>query len=120
MDIGSKIPSQKYTTYESMRGKRGRREVSGARAMVERVRGRSGYRGRKIHPYGRAGESLFNQPESLGEQRVRPEGSQRGNCQEKPLPSISLTVPQTDTGRQGENPQACEITLVKELGNLAP
>jgi len=31
-----------------------------------------------------------------------------------------LTVPQTDTGRQVEDTKACEITLVKELGNLTP
>jgi hypothetical protein len=31
-----------------------------------------------------------------------------------------VTVPQTATGRQGENPKALERTLVKELGKLAP
>ena len=31
-----------------------------------------------------------------------------------------LTVPQTDTGRQGEYPKALERTLVKELGKLTP
>jgi hypothetical protein len=30
------------------------------------------------------------------------------------------TVPQTDTGRQGEYPKALERTLVKELGKLIP
>ena len=33
---------------------------------------------------------------------------------------ITRTVPQTDTGRQGENPKALERTRVKELGNIAP
>ena len=32
----------------------------------------------------------------------------------------TVPVPQTDTGRQGENPKARERTLVKELGKLAP
>ena len=32
----------------------------------------------------------------------------------------SVTVPQPDTGRQGENPKAFERTPVKELGKLAP
>ena len=41
-------------------------------------------------------------------------------CQEKPLVSLSLTVPQTDTGRQVEDTKACEITIVKELGKLTP
>ena len=41
-------------------------------------------------------------------------------CQENPLVSLTLPVPQTDTGRQVEDTKACEITLVKELGNLAP
>ena len=31
-----------------------------------------------------------------------------------------VTVPQTDTGRQGEHPKALERTLVKELGKIAP
>jgi hypothetical protein len=41
-------------------------------------------------------------------------------CQEKPLGSQVVPVPQTDTGGQGEHPKARERTLVKELGNLAP
>ncbi len=32
----------------------------------------------------------------------------------------TVPVPQTDTGRQGENPKARERTLVKELGKLTP
>ncbi len=41
--------------------------------------------------------------------------------QEKSL-SFSLyeTVPQTDTGGQGENPKALERTRVKELGKMVP
>jgi len=30
------------------------------------------------------------------------------------------TVPQTDTGRRGENPKESERTLVKELGKMTP
>ena len=41
-------------------------------------------------------------------------------CQEKPLVSKLLPVPQTDTGRQVEDTKACEITIVKELGKLTP
>ena len=33
---------------------------------------------------------------------------------------IRKTVPQTDTGGQGENPKAFERTLVKELGKMVP
>ena len=41
--------------------------------------------------------------------------------QEKPLSfRWQETVPQTDTGGQGENPKALEKTLVKELGKIAP
>ena len=41
--------------------------------------------------------------------------------QEKPLSfRCWATVPQTDTGGQGENPQALERTRVKELGKIAP
>jgi hypothetical protein len=32
----------------------------------------------------------------------------------------TLSVPQTDTGRQVENTKVFEITLVKELGKLTP
>ena len=31
-----------------------------------------------------------------------------------------VSVPQTDSGGRGENPQALERTLVKELGKLPP
>jgi hypothetical protein len=31
-----------------------------------------------------------------------------------------VPVPQTDTGRRGENPQVLGKTLVKELGKLTP
>jgi hypothetical protein len=33
---------------------------------------------------------------------------------------LRVTVPQTDTGRQGENPKVLELTLVKELGKITP
>ena len=33
---------------------------------------------------------------------------------------LNGTVPQTDTGGQGENPKALERTREKELGKLAP
>ena len=33
---------------------------------------------------------------------------------------LYLSVPQTDTGRRGEYPKALELTLVKELGKMAP
>ena len=34
--------------------------------------------------------------------------------------SIIKTVPETNTGGQGEYPKALERTLVKELGKIAP
>ena len=41
--------------------------------------------------------------------------------QEKPLSfRSSVTVPETDTGGQGENPKALERTQVKELGKMVP
>ena len=43
------------------------------------------------------------------------------NFQEKPLSfRHGVTVPETDTGGQGENPKALERTLVKELGKMVP
>ena len=40
--------------------------------------------------------------------------------QEKPLLRKHRPVPQTDTGRQGENPKMSERNAVKELGKIAP
>ena len=42
------------------------------------------------------------------------------HCQEKPLASLKVPVPQTDTGRRGENPKTLGRTLVKELGKMTP
>ncbi len=42
------------------------------------------------------------------------------HCQEKPLARKQAPVPQTDTGRRGENPKVIERTLVKELGKMTP
>ena len=42
------------------------------------------------------------------------------HCQEKPLARWEVPVPQTDTGRRGENPKVIERTLVKELGKMTP
>jgi hypothetical protein len=41
-------------------------------------------------------------------------------CQEKLLARLLVPVPQTDTGRRGENPKVLGRTLVKELGKMAP
>ena len=40
--------------------------------------------------------------------------------QENPLVRMRVPVPQTDTGGQVENTKVIEITLVKELGKMAP
>jgi hypothetical protein len=42
------------------------------------------------------------------------------HCREKPLARIRVPVPETDTGRRGENPKVSERTLVKELGKMTP
>ena len=39
---------------------------------------------------------------------------------EKLLWSKKVPVPQTDTGRRGENPKTSGRTLVKELGKMTP
>ena len=39
---------------------------------------------------------------------------------EKLLGRVEVPVPQTDTGRRGENPQTNGRTLVKELGKMTP
>ena len=50
--------------------------------------------------------------------RVRKPGE--SHWREKLLTRIQTPVPQTDTGRRGENPKMSEITLVKELGKMDP
>ena len=40
--------------------------------------------------------------------------------QEKPLGRTRVPVPQTDTGGQVEDTKVIEITIVKELGKIAP
>jgi hypothetical protein len=42
------------------------------------------------------------------------------HCQEKLLARLWVPVPQTDTGRRGENPKVRGKTLVKELGKMSP
>ena len=41
-------------------------------------------------------------------------------CREKLLVRDKVPVPQTDTGRRGENPKVRGKTLVKELGKMYP
>ncbi len=54
------------------------------------------------------------------EWNLRGKRSEEEDRHEKPQGRRCLTVPQTDTGRQVEDTQAFERTLVKELGNLTP
>ena len=42
------------------------------------------------------------------------------SLREKPLGRMLVPVPRTNTGGQAENAKVIEITLVKELGKLAP
>ena len=42
------------------------------------------------------------------------------HCREKLLTRRRVPVPQTDTGRRGENPKVRGKTLVKELGKMYP
>ena len=61
-----------------------------------------------------------------GRQKMKPRWNQfeLKSCLEKPLGppqggNAAATVPQTDTGRRGEEPQVYERTFVKELGKTA-
>ena len=42
------------------------------------------------------------------------------HCREKLLGRNTVPVPQTDTGRRGEDPKVRGKTLVKELGKMYP
>src|SRR5690625_6602313 len=43
---------------------------------------------------------------------------QISHCRENPLVRYPVPVPETDTGRRGENPKVSGRTLVKELGKM--
>src|SRR5919198_5115523 len=98
---------------QTLRAMGGRGEKGTARALVDRVlaQGREGLANPSFHskrPGGRG--SAASQAKPTG-RPIRPE---------KPLASLSVTVPQSDTGRQVEDTKARERTLVKELGNKDP
>ena len=60
-------------------------------------------------------------PEESGEVRLRPNQLANSTLPRKTSRgAIRVTVPQTGTGRRGENPKARERTLAKELGKIAP
>jgi hypothetical protein len=57
---------------------------------------------------------------SCDAERIEVAKSLISRCQEKLLARLLVPVPQTDTGRRGENPKVLGRTLVKELGKMAP
>ncbi len=60
----------------------------------------------------------------MGPARARPlyDAEVAGEDAEKQLMEVErgVSVPQTDTGRRGEYPQALERTVLKELDRLTP
>ena len=89
---------------------------------VLKQRGRPGI-GQKVigsaYPGHRLGRS--SQPKGTGDGAIASNrsgwvlGTRKAVCG-----ACCVTVPQTDTGTRGENPQACEITTAKELGKMTP
>ena len=65
-------------------------------------------------------EMLFSIRTSCDADRNKVEKSETSHCREKLLGSITLPVPQTDTGSRVENTKVSERTLVKELGKMTP
>ena len=66
---------------------------------------------------GAVGKSAATTPGGYVERLAR---TDRRLFQENPLASRQSSVPQTDTGRWGEQPKALERTIVKELGKMSP
>jgi hypothetical protein len=62
----------------------------------------------------------FSQGQAVMPSEITVAKSLISHCQEKRLARKPVPVPQTDTGRRGENPKVRGITLVKELGKMAP
>ncbi len=70
-------------------------------------------------PEGQANPSFHKSRDATRRDYVPETG--RSRTAEKSLwQGILVIVPQTDTGGQGENPEALERTLVKELGKITP
>ena len=65
-------------------------------------------------------EMLFFLRTSCDADRNKVEKSEMSHCREKLLGSITLPVPQTDTGSWEENSKVSERTIVKELGKMTP
>ncbi len=65
-------------------------------------------------------EMLSTLRTSCDADRNKVEKSEMSHCREKLLGSITLPVPQTDTGSRVENTKVSERTLVKELGKMTP
>ncbi len=51
---------------------------------------------------------------------IRVRKPERSHWREKLLTRLKAPVPQTDTGRRGEDPKMNGRTLVKELGKMDP
>ena len=56
----------------------------------------------------------------MGTEKFKVGKSLISHWREKLLSSFKVPVPQTDTGRRGENPKTIGRTLVKELGKMTP
>ena len=69
---------------------------------------------------GNRGKSLFLETLKCDTDRKQVEKHNTPHCQENPLASKISPVPQTDTGRKGENPKTSGRTFVKELGKMTP
>ena len=65
-------------------------------------------------------EMLSTLRTSCDADRNKVEKSETSHCREKLLGSITLPVPQTDTGSQEEDSKANGRRVVKELGKLTP
>ena len=70
---------------------------------------------------GRQGRQIpfVKKPRRDGERKISREAAD-SHCQEKLLSRKEVPVPQTDTGRQGENPKMSGRSVVKELGKNTP
>ena len=96
MENGSIFPYCRRTTKTDGVTQKGRPAPAGGFKGVGSLR-------RKIHG------GVFPRPDDEGS---GPQSESIPGCQEKPLRSALVTVPQTDTGRRGENPKALVRTLV--------
>ena len=105
MDNGLRFPYRRQTLYEAVT-----QEDSSSARMEKCVQGEAQA----------DSEVRLSIKRSADGERNREAKRMNPRWREKPLNSLEVPVPQTDTGRREENSKTNGRTIVKELGKMTP